>query len=395
MCVTVCVCVLWTCLRIHRHTHDKPTNRPHHNTHSITQASAASYTTGAARAEAPRLRSDASRAASEKGKPSLLTGAPSTTPAGAESHLGADGLASVTFTSPRPLRLACLQQFFARAFSSLPPGQHEGSASSCGGGGIARAKGFLHVRELPGRRLSLSVAGRRRVHIRDEGPWVGAPRTEVVLIGRAAAGFDGARLLAWLEEACVGVEEGEEGEEEGGEAAAAEEAAAHAARLRALIAEDSRMEVVDPREVVGPLLATQRQRKRPRPPPREETGGGDADVDAAVPHWVDAVVAFRLTGAGSLGVTSEHLRLQHGVDVDGLSASLQERVNMAGRPAEGLLLWPAPLPEGKGHALCFAVGPGAEEEAHARVAWAGVVAPAAGAVMDQRMSHLKLCKCGH
>lgn len=248
------------------------------------------------------------------------------------------------------------------------------------------------MRELPGRRLSLSVAGRRRVHIRDEGPWMGAPRTEVVLIGRAAAGFDGVRLLAWLGEACVGAEEGEEG---GGEAAAAEEAAAHAARLRALIAEDNRMEVLDPRGVVGPLLATQRQRKRPRPPPGEETGGGDAAVNAPVPHWVDAVVAFRLTGAGSLGVTSEHLRLQHGVDVDGLSASLQERVNMAGRPAEGLVLWPAPLPEGKGHALCFAVGPGAEEEVRARAAWAAVVAPAAGAVMDQRMSHLKLCKCGH
>lgn len=41
---------------------------------------------------------------------------------------------------------------------------------------------------------------------------------------------------------------------------------------------------------------------------------------------------------------------------------------MAGKPAEGVLLWPLPLPEGKRLALCFAVGPEAEAEVRVRAA---------------------------
>lgn len=363
------------------------TSHPFNNTPACAQAAAASYTTRAALAEAPKLRSDASRAVAQKGKASLLApSTPTLTPASASpaSHLAADGLASVTFLSPSPLRLAGMQRFFSYTLPK-PPASDKG---------VVRAKGFLHIQELPGRRLSLSVSGRRRVHIRDEGPWLGVPRTELVLIGRVALGFDGPALLRELEAACV-EDEAEEGEDEDGDEEEEEgaTAAAHAARLRALIAEDGRMEVLDSREVLGPLIQKGGRRKRLR----METTEHRSDEEA-LPHWVDAVVVFRLTGAGSLGVTSEHLRLQHGVDLDALNSSLQEKVNMSGRPGEGVLLWPVPLPSeggGQAQALCFAVTGEEDEATHLRAAWEQMVAPAAAVVIGERMSHLRLCKCGH
>lgn len=239
-----------------------------------------------------------------------------------------------------------------------------------------RCKGFLHVRDLPGRRVSLSMSGRRRFHLSDEGPWQSAPKTQLVFIGREP-GFDKSAIEAALEEAC--------NEEEGGndDASASAELAA---KIRALVAQDKRMEVVDPRTLLAPLIS-----------PRNTSNAEESKLK--LPQWADCLVTFRLTGAPSLGVTSEHLRMTHGVDLDALNRALQEKVNMAGMRGMPLLhTFPFGGEEG-GVALCFNVEEGEEAEgrgeAYFTKTWEWMVEAAANNVIARHLGHLKLCKCGH
>jgi G3E family GTPase len=326
------------------------------------ETGAANYTTR----NASTLRSQASHNVTNRGKANnLLTGA--TTAAAAASsdtgaaatHLVTDGLSAFTFESTRPFLLHKLQRFFSYLFPAEA---------------VVRCKGFLQVRDLPGRRVSLSMSGRRRFHLSDEGPWQSAPKTQLVFIGREPI-FDKAAIAAALEEAC--------NEEGGGKEAASSQLAA---KIRALVAQDKRMEVVEPRTLLAPLLF-----------PRQKTGAEKSEEQ--FPEWVDRLVTFRLTGAPSLGVTSEHLRMTHGLDLNALNRALQEKVNMAGDPGTPLL---HTLPFGGEEgalALCFVVEDGEEAEgrgeAYFTKTWAWMVEAAANSVIARHLGHLQLCKCGH
>ncbi len=330
--------------------------------HMTHETGIANYTTR----HASTLRSEASKAVSAKDKSSLLTGKPvagSNGDAGV-SHLVTDGLSTFTFTSAHPLRLPKLQRFFSHVFPAEA---------------VVRCKGFLRVRDLPGRRVSLSLSGRRRFQLQDEGRWQSAPLTQLVFIGRGP-GFDQPSLEAALREACQEQDEEEEDKD------ASHATHQLAAQVRALVGQDNRMELVDPADLVRPLLG--------RPDP----------AAAPLPSWVEGLVTFRLTGARALNVSAAHLSVQHGVDLDVLNRALQEKVNMAGQP-KAPLLHTLPYDEGSGAgghaggvALCFAVEAGAEDQgqggAYFAGAWAGIVAHA-NAVIKQHMSHLQLCKCGH
>lgn len=328
------------------------------------ETGAANYTTR----NASTLRSQASHNVTNRGKANnLLTGATAAATtasdkSAAATHLVTDGLSAFTFESSHPFLLHKLQRFFSHLFPAEA---------------VVRCKGFLHVRDMPGRRVSLSMSGRRRFHLSDEGPWQSAPRTQLVFIGREP-GFDKAVIAAALEEAC-----NEEGE--GNDVASA---SAHlATKIRALVAQDKRMEVVDPRTLLAPLLF-----------PRNKNNNAE-EPDEKLPGWVNCLVTFRLTGAPSLGVTSEHLRMTHGVDLNALNRALQEKVNMAGKPGTPLLhTLPFGGEEG-GVALCFVVEEGEEVEgkgeAYFTKTWAWMVEAAANSVIARHLGHLKLCKCGH
>jgi len=329
------------------------------------ETGAANYTTR----NASTLRSQASHDVTKRAKVNnSLTGATAAAAAAsadksaAASHLVTDGLSAFTFESTRPFLLHKLQRFFSHVFPAEA---------------VVRCKGFLHVRDLPGRRVSLSMSGRRRFHLSDEGQWKSAPKTQLVFIGREP-GFDKATMEAALEEA--------RDEEEGGNDAGLASAQL-AAKIRALVAQDKRMEVVDPRTLLAPLLF-----------PRTENNSAE-ESEPKLLEWGDCLVTFRLTGAPSLGVTSEHLRMTHGVDLDALNRALQEKVNMAGKPGMPLLhTLPFGGEEG-GVALCFVVEEGEEAEgrgeAYFTKTWEWMVEAAANSVIARHLGHLKLCKCGH
>lgn len=62
-------------------------------------------------------------------------------------------------------------------------------------------QGVVHVRESGGQRWRLSLSGRRRLCVDNDGGWGHCvPRTQLVLIGK---GLDTVALQHALEEACV------------------------------------------------------------------------------------------------------------------------------------------------------------------------------------------------
>eukprot|EP00624_Nannochloropsis_granulata_P001873 evm.model.NODE_19096_length_41527_cov_31.861897.12 len=327
--------------------------------------------------KASTLRSQASRNLRTRGKAENLRTESTSAAAAAASlasadknsmatHLITDGLSAFTFESARPFLLHKLQSFFSHIFPAEA---------------VVRCKGFMHIRDLPGRRVTLSMSGRRRFHVSDEGPWQSAPKTQLVFIGQEP-GFDKAVIEVALEEACA--DWGANMEKGGDDGASA--SAQLAAKVRALVAQDKRMELVDLHTLLAPLLF-----------PRMGTNAEESEL--SLPMWVNCLVAFRLTGAPSLGVTSEHLRLTHGVDLNAMSRALQAKINMAG--IVGMpLLYTLPFGGGEGDvALCFVVEEGEEAEGRGETyftkTWEWMVSAAANSVIARFLGHLKLCKCGH
>lgn len=325
---------------------------------------------------ASTLRSQASRNVTIRRKANcLLTGSTAACAADAPAltdknpmatHLITDGLSALTFESTCPFLLYKLQHFFSHVFPAEA---------------VVRCKGFMHVRDLPGRRVALSMSGRRRFHVSDEGPWQSAPKTQLVFIGHEP-GFDKAVVEIALTEACAGWD----GNVEKGGNDDASASVQLAAKVRALVAQDERMELVDLHTLLAPLLFPRMRDKA------EESM-------SSLPVWANCLVAFRLTGAPSLGVTSEHLRMTHGVDLNAMSRALQAKVNLAGVLEMPLL---HTLPFGGGEedvALCFVVKDGEEAEGRGETyytkAWEWMVSAAANTVTSRFLGHLKLCKCGH
>lgn len=318
--------------------------------------------------KASTLRSEPSQAVSSRArKTDLLTGAATAaSDQNARSHLVSEGISAFTFESKSPFLLRELQRFFSHVFPAEA---------------VIRSKGFLYVRELAGRRVALSISGRRRFHLSDEGTWSSAPRTQVVFIGRLSV-YQKSQIQTSLQNACKADDEETSFPLSDPHLASS----SLAAQIRDMIALDKRMEVMDARAIFGPLLRQQLKRNYAGAAPH------------SLPSWVDCLVTFRLTGAPSLGVTADHLRLTHGVDLDALNLSLQEKVNMAGiqgRP----LLYTLPLDgEERGIALCFVVEEGNTEDGKGRAYFSSTwewITLLADSVVARNLSHLKLCKCGH
>lgn len=106
------------------------------------------------------------------------------------------------------------------------------------------------------------------------------------------------------------------------------------------------------------------------------------------------VIAFRVSGAATIALTSEELRLKHGVDLDAMNRELQRRVNQLGR-RDGLLLRLVILEDGEGRGLtgvCFAVGE--QDVEYYREAWR-VVEGVVAEVVQTHLGRLRLCACGH
>ena len=288
-----------------------------------------------------------------------------------------DSLSSFTFESTQPFILYRLQSFLV---SILPDS-------------VIRMKGFIHIREFPARRILVSMSGRRRFHLEDEGVWTSTPRTQLVVIGRggddANNAFDVPLLTKALEFACDATNVNTPQEES--------KASILATYMRSLVAKDGRMEIVDPLQLYVGLAGSDQS---------------PVAATAAAPIWVDRLIAFRLTGAPSLGVSSEHLRLQHGVDLDALGLALQQRVNMHGGRSILLHAVSSSSASSKesgasgdcskagGLILCFSVDDGKAEEGGAQgldfftKVWS-FISEEAAVVIRQHMSHLNLCKCGH
>ena len=144
-------------------------------------------------------------------------------------------------------RYLCLAKFQAFMRERLPEA-------------IFRIKGHMHFDAAPDRRYSLQMSGRRRFDVREAPAVDGARDTQLVFIGRGAAGEAGVGLVRSLE-SCV-VSEGQGGEPDacggGGKLEefpllSAAEAAERCLALRADLSADKRF-VVEPVSADAPYL---------------------------------------------------------------------------------------------------------------------------------------------
>lgn len=217
----------------------------------------------------------------------------------------------------------------------------------------------------------------------------GRPATKLVFIGR---NMDEASIRAALDAACAPSE-------------SATASLLAIAETRALVQANPRIEMIpqsghgatqvgDDGEVHGEEMAVVST-----PPlavlscfplPSIPWGPWVMQICTGSPH----VIAFRLSGAATLGLTSEELQLKHGIDLDGMNKDLQRRVNQLGR-RDGLLLRLVRVEDSEGGSmigLCFAVGE--QDVGYYREAW-GMVEGVVAEVAQTHLGRLRLCKCGH
>ena len=260
-------------------------------------------------------------------------------PGSSSGHILDDDFASVAFESAKPFSLGAFQAVLGGKFPR----------------GVSRMKGTVWIGENRGYLYSFHMSGRQRYELTQCASvgesLSGAFSVQLVAIGR---GIDCAAVRALLE-GCVG-------------APALEDPSLYE-EARAMIARDSRFEVVAPGSSssgVGPATRTSPNL-----------------IAAEEPR--SSFVDFRLTGCVEYGVTEREAANIHGIDFNRMNLELTKRVNGSSGP---ISLLPVLLPDGR--LVCrHAVG----AEVGLPAVWA-VVQDVGKRVIDEFYRAVGYCKCG-
>lgn len=208
------------------------------------------------------------------------------------AHTASDGLTSVSVQVPGSIPLATLQRLLEKVASpAAAESESAGSGDSedaclAWGSVLIRMKGVLCIREFPLARVNLSIAGRCRIQLDDDGTWQTAPQCTLVAIGRFHENQANAqaRLAYWLSEAAAATAAEQDG--------AADGDSKHAALLEELqnrISADNRFDVLPPKH---------------------------------------GICRFQLTCAKMLHHDVFTIHTRHGVDFERVNRALAEAVNM-------------------------------------------------------------------